>query len=160
MRSNKPDVANRASAARVTAGLDNDAETNSETRGGDDASETNDVLNDDADQGVVPDVKDDELPGLTPEHEDVDSDSNDKEESVNDKGFDGASVGDEEATIPSTGQRTRSGRVSRPPNSLIITMTGKSHDNSRDERVNFRLLGKYHPDDDRDNIDCQYADAG
>ena len=39
-------------------------------------------------------------------------------------------------------------------------MTLTSHGNSRDEGVSFPLVGKYHSDDDRDNIDCQYAGAG
>ena len=39
-------------------------------------------------------------------------------------------------------------------------MNGKSNGNSRDQGVNFPLVGKYHPDNDRDCIDCQYAVAG
>ena len=41
-------------------------------------------------------------------------------------------------------------------------MTGKRHGSSRsqDEGENFPLVGKYHSDDNRDNIDCQYAGAG
>ena len=46
------------------------------------------------------------------------------------------------------------------PNILIPTMTGKSHGNSRDQGVNYPLVGKYYPNDDRDRIDCQYAGAG
>ena len=38
-------------------------------------------------------------------------------------------------------------------------MTGKSNGNSRDQGVNFPLVGKYHPDNNRDSIDCQYAGA-
>ena len=64
--------------------------------------------------------------------------------------------------MPSPVQKTRRGRVIRPPNNLIPTMTVKRHENSRsrDEGVNFPLVGKYHSDDNRDNIDCQYAGAG
>ena len=134
------------------------------------------VVNDDSDQGVVPDCEDDKLPELTPVYEEVDSDSKDEEDSVSDSDsnsneeennlhgeeFDEDSVGDEDATVPSPVQRTRFGRPIRPPNNLIPTMTGKRHGNSRgcDEGVNLPLVGKYHPDDNRDNIDCQYADAG
>ena len=39
-------------------------------------------------------------------------------------------------------------------------MLNKSHRNSRDEGVNFPLVGKYHPDDDWDSIDCQYVGTG
>ena len=39
-------------------------------------------------------------------------------------------------------------------------MTGKSHGESRDEGVNFPLIGKYQADDDRENINSQYAGAG
>ena len=52
-----------------------------------------------------------------------------------------------------------SGRVTKKPNSLIPTTAGKSHGNSCDQGVYFPLLGKYHPDDDRDSIYCQYAGA-
>ena len=52
---NRMDVTDRASVARVTAGLDVEVETNTETRGVDDA---------DADQGVVPDGEDEEPPEL------------------------------------------------------------------------------------------------
>ena len=39
-------------------------------------------------------------------------------------------------------------------------MTGKSHGNSRDEGVNFPLVGKYHLDGGRDSIDWQYVCMG
>ena len=39
-------------------------------------------------------------------------------------------------------------------------MNGKIHGNSRDQGVNPPLVGKYHPDDDRDRIYCQYAGDG
>ena len=91
-----------ASAARAIAGLDDNAAPNTKSRRMDDASDTNDVLNDDADLGVVPDIKYDKLPGLTPEHEDVDNDSNDNEDSVDDEELNENSVGNEESTVPST----------------------------------------------------------
>ena len=75
----------------------------------DDVSDANDVMNDNVGQGV------DELPELTPDYEEVDRNSDDEEDSVHDEEFDEDSVGD----IPNTGQRTRSGRVSMPSNSLI-----------------------------------------
>ena len=153
-------MADRASAAQFSAGLDDDSQTNKETRGVDDASDANDVVNNNANQGAVLDVEDDKLPELTPDYEEVDSDSNDEEDSVHDEEFDEDSVGDEEPTVSSTGQRTSSGRVSRPPNRLNPTMTGKIRGNSRDEGVDFPLVGKYQSDDDRDNIYYQYACAG
>ena len=39
-------------------------------------------------------------------------------------------------------------------------MTSKSNGNSRDQGVNFPLVGKYNPDNNRDSIDCQYIGAG
>ena len=56
-------------------------------------------------------------------------------------------------------QRT-SGRVTRKPNFIIPTMNRKIHGNSRDQGVIFPLVGKYHLDDDRESIDCQYAGNG
>ena len=38
-------------------------------------------------------------------------------------------------------------------------MTGNTHGNSRDQGVNLTLVRKYHPDNDRDSIDCNYAGA-
>ena len=68
--------------------------------------------------------------------------------------FNESTVGNEASPV----QRT-SGRVTRKPNIIISTMTGKSHGNSCDQGVNFPLVGKYHPDNDRDSIDYQYAVA-
>ena len=59
---NSTDVTDRASAARVIAGLDVEVVTNTETRGVDIASDS--VVNDDADQGVVPFNEDDKPPEL------------------------------------------------------------------------------------------------
>ena len=171
---NGTDVTDRASAARVIAGLDVEVETNTETRGVDIA---------DADQGVVPDDEDDEPPELISRYDDDSSDDEDDEDAsdsnsdsdgdddsdddeegnnVHEEEFDEDSVGDEVSEMPSPVQRTRSGRPIRPPNNLIPTMTGKRHGNSRsrDEGVNSPLVGKYHLDDNRDNIDCQYVGAG
>ena len=39
-------------------------------------------------------------------------------------------------------------------------MIGESHVNSCDQGVKFPLVGKYHPDEDRYSIDCQYAGSG
>ena len=58
VHNDKPDMADRASAARASAGLDDDAAPNTETRGVDNASDMNDGFNDDADPGVVPNVED------------------------------------------------------------------------------------------------------
>ena len=85
VRSNRPDIIDRASDTRVTAGLNEEPEANVETRGVDAASDTNDVMNYDADQGVVPDGEEDELPELTPRYEEVDNDSDDEEDSVRNK---------------------------------------------------------------------------
>ena len=63
------DVTDRASVARVTAGLDVEDETNTETRGVDDA---------DADQGVVPDGEDDEPPELITRYDDDSSGDEDE----------------------------------------------------------------------------------
>ena len=52
VRSDKLNMADRASAAQFSAGLDDESQTNKETRGVDDASDANNVVNDDADQGV------------------------------------------------------------------------------------------------------------
>ena len=38
-------------------------------------------------------------------------------------------------------------------------MTSKSHGNIRDQGVNFPLVGKCRPENDRDSIECQYAGA-
>ena len=65
------DVTDRASVARVTAGLDVEVKTNKETRGVDIA---------DADQGVAPDGEDDEPPELTSRYDDDSSDDEDEEE--------------------------------------------------------------------------------
>ena len=152
---NSTDITNHTSDARVTAGINVEAETNTETRGVDVTSDS--VVNDNADQGMVPVDEDDELRELTPRYEDVDSnsDSDEEENIVHDEEFDEDSVGDEEPTVRSPVQRIGSGRVTRPPNRLIPTMTGKRHGNSRsqDEGVSFLLVGKY-SDDKRDNIDC------
>ena len=126
--------------ARVTAGLDVEPEANIETREVDAASNTNEVVNDDADHGVVQNGEDDKLPELTLRYKEIyrDSDneedsvrnSNVKEENVNDEESDEDSVDNEEPVEPPTVQRTSSGRITRPPNSFIPTMTGKPHGNS------------------------------
>ena len=67
---NRMDVTDRASVARVTAGLDVEAKTNTETRGVDDA---------DADQGVAPDGGDDEPPELITRYDDDSSDDEDED---------------------------------------------------------------------------------
>ena len=83
--------------------------------------------------------------GKPPGYEDVDSNVDVKEDSLNDEEFDKNSAGDEEPVIPSTVQRTKSSRVSRLPNSLISTMTGKSHGNSQDDEDNSPLVRKVPP---------------
>ena len=67
---NRMDVTNRASVARVTAGLDVEVETSTEIRGVDDA---------DADQGVAPDGEDDEPPELFTRYDDDSSDDEDSD---------------------------------------------------------------------------------
>ena len=119
VRSNKMDIADCLSAARASAGLGDDTAPNTETRGVDVAPDTSKGLDDNADPEVVPDVKDNKLPGLTSQNEDDDNDSNDDEDSVENEELDKDSVGDEEAAEPSTIQITSYGRVSRPLNSLI-----------------------------------------
>ena len=139
-----------ASVARVTAGLNVEVETNTETRGVDDA---------DADQGVAPDGEDDEPPELITRYDDdssddedsdyeSDSDSNsngddcsednEDENNVHEEEFDEDSVGDEVPDVPIPVQRTQRGKTIRPPNNFIPTMTGKRHGSSRsqDEGVN------------------------
>ena len=128
---------------------------------------------------MVPDEEDDKPPELITRYDDDSSDDEDDEDTSNSDGdgdsgddeegnnvheeeFDEDSVGNEVPEVPSPVQRTRFGRSIRPPNNLIPTMTGTHHGNSRsrDEGVNFPLVGKYHLDHNRDNIDCQYAGAG
>ena len=81
------------------------------------------------------------------EDENEDDDSIAKE--VEDTGVDALdenSVGDTaEIALPSPTpvQRTSRGRVIRKPNNFVPTITGKSHGESRDEGVNFPMIGKY-----------------
>ena len=119
---NRMDVTNRASVARVTAGLDEEVKTNTETRGVDDA---------DADQGVAPDGEEDERPELLDRYDDDSSDDKDSDydgesnserdgddDSKDDEGgnnvheeeFNEDSVGDEVLDVPSPVQRTQRGR--------------------------------------------------
>ena len=56
-----------------------------ETRRVNAASDSNEIVNDDADQGVVPDGEDEKLPELTPRDEEVDSNSKDEEGSNSDR---------------------------------------------------------------------------
>ena len=123
----------------------------------------------------MPDDNDDEPPELITRYDDDSSDDGDNEDARdsysdsngdgdsgnNEKGnnfhkeeFDEDSVGDEVPDVPSPVQRTRPGRVIRRPNNLIPTMTGKRHENSRsrDEGVNFPLVGKYHPDNYNESV--------
>ena len=102
------------------------------------------------------------LPMLTTEDDNSDSDGDDENEDDGTPAdtLNEDSVGDEETPVSSPVQRTLSGRVTRNPNSLIPIMTGKSHGKSRDQGVNFPLVGNYHPDNDRDSIYCTYAGAG
>ena len=110
---NNTDITNRASVARVTAGLDVEVGTNTETRR---------VEGADADQGVAPDGEDDEPPELLDRYDDDssddddsdydgesnsesdgDDDSKDDEEgnNVHEEEFDEDSVGDEVPDVPS-----------------------------------------------------------
>ena len=105
------------------------------------------------------DDEDSDYDGEGDSESDGDDDSKDDEEgnNVHEEEFDEDSVGDEVPDVPSPVQRTRFGRPIRPPNRLNPTMTGKRHGNSRtrDEGVNFPLVGKYHPDDNRDPVPCR-----
>ena len=99
------------SAGRTNAGLDDESESNTKTRGAVIASETANTskgLDNDVDPGVVPDVNEEKLPGLTSGNNSDDDNSNSDDDSV----------GDEEPLEQPTGQRKRSGRVSRAPNRL------------------------------------------
>ena len=134
------------------------------------------------DQGVAPDSEDDDPPELITRYnddssddedsdyesksesnsnDDDDSEDNEEENNVHEEEFDEDSVGEDVPDVPSPVQRTRGGRPIKKPNNVIPTMTGKRHGSSRsqDQGVNFPLVGKYHPDDIRDDIDCQYACA-
>ena len=113
----------------------------------------------DADQGVVPDGKDDESPELIRRYGDDssddedsdydgesnsesdgddDSEDNEEENNVHEEEFDEDSVGKDVPDVHSPVQRTRGGRPIRKPNNLIPTMTGTRHGSSRsqDEGVN------------------------
>ena len=138
----KPSVTEQAAAARISSGLDAPGEDSAVTRGVNDAPATDG--GDNTDQGVESDeVRDDDLPRLTTEDNDIDSDEDDSDSNEDDKNVeDGTpadtlnedSVGNEASPL----QRT-SGRVTRNPNVIIPTMTGKIHGNSRDQGVNFPL---------------------
>ena len=157
----KPSVTKQAADASISAGLDAPREDSAVTRGVDDAPATDG--GDNADQGVVSDEDgNDDLPRLATEDDNSDSNEDDgnKEDGTPADTLNEDSVGNEETPVSSPVQKTSSGRVPRKPNIIIPTMTGKSHGNSRDQGVNFPLVGKYHPDNDRDCIDCQYAGDG
>ena len=153
---------NRRQLLGFSAGLDAPHEDSAVTRGVDDASATDG--DDNADQGVESDEDDDDdLPRLTTEDDDSNSneyDSNSDEDKKNVEDGTPAdilnedSVDNESSPVPKT-----SSRFTRKPNVIIPTVTSKSHGNSRDQGVNFPLVGKYHPDNDRDCIACQYAGA-
>ena len=108
----------------------------------------------DADQGVAPDGEDDEPPELLDRYNDDSSDDEDsdyngesdsdsdgdddskddeEENNVHKEELDEDSVSDEVPDVPTPVQRTQRGRVIRPPNKLIPTMTGKRHGNSRSQ---------------------------
>ena len=103
---------------------------------------------------------DDDLP------EDDDSDSNednsdsDEDDANVEDGTPANTLNEDSVDNETSPVQRKSGRVTRKPNVIIPIMTGKSNGNSRDQGVNFPLVGKYHPDNDRYCIDCQYAGAG
>ena len=126
--SDKPNIADRVSAARVDAGLNDDAAPNTETRGVVIPSETTNIskgLDDDVDPYVVRDIGEENIPGLTCGYDSDDDNSN----------GDADSVGDDEPVEEPTVQRTRSRRANRNPNRLNPTMTGKSYGNSHNVGV-------------------------
>ena len=136
-------------AARLNYGLDKEHESNIEPRG---VIKTTDmILRDDLDPGVLPKIEEEQeiLPELSDRYDD-DSDEN----SVHEE--------DEVEDIPEPViERTRSGRVTRPPNNLE-TRHGpvqKAHGNSRDAEVNFSLIGKS-SGSQGDRIEWQYNGAG
>ena len=99
------------SADRTNAGLDDESAPNTKTRGAVIASETANTskgLDNDVDTGVVPDGNKKKLPGLTSGNNNDGDNSNSDDDSV----------GNEELLEQPTGQRTRSGRVSKAPNRL------------------------------------------
>ena len=103
------------------------------------------------------DPEEDDLPDMIDncsDSSDSDSEDDDEEEEiiaeeVEDtvvETLDEDSVGeDAEMATPTVSpvQRTSRGRIIRKPNNFVPTMTGKSHGESRDEGVNFPLVGKY-----------------
>ena len=131
----------------------------------------------DVDQGVDPESDDesDDLPDMISEgYSDSESDSDSEDENEDEdtiaeevedtvvNALDEDSVGNAaEIAVPmaSPEQRITRGRVIRKPNNFVPTMTGKSHGESRDEGVNFPLIGKYQyamrTIEDRENIKSQ-----
>ena len=100
----KPSVTKQAAAARISAGVDEPPEDSTVTRGVDDATATNG--SDDADQGVEMDEYedgDDDLPRLTTEDDNSDSNGNNKNEddSTPADALNEDSVGDEETPVSS-----------------------------------------------------------
>ena len=136
----KTSVTEKAAAARISSGLDAPPEDSAVTRGVDDAP----IMggSDYADKGVELDEDeygDDDIPRLTTEDDDSDSNGNDKNEDDGTPAdtLNEDSVGNEETPVSSPVQSTSSSRVTRKPNILIPTMTGKIHGNSRDTRSEF-----------------------
>ena len=163
-----PTPTKQAAASRISVGLDAPLVDSAATIGVNDAPVAE--SSDDANQKVESDNDEDEdgdLTRLTTEDDQSNSDSDGDGDGDDEEGDNGTSadafdediVGDEEVTVPSPVVTLR-GRVSRPPNNFVPTMTGKIHGNSRDQGVNFPLVGNYCPDNDMDSIDSQYAGAG
>ena len=153
----KPSVTEQAADARISAGLDAPHEDSTMTRGVDEAPATD--IGNNTDEGVgSEEARDDDIPRLTTEDDDSDSDEDNRDSDEDDANVED---GTPENTLnedsvdnkTSPVQRT-SGRVTRKPNVLIPTMTRKSHGNIRDQGVNFPLVGKYHPDNNKDCIEC------
>ena len=151
----KPDIMTQLAAARLNAGLDDEPEANIDPRG---VIETPDMsLRDDVDTGVsrgqvlLPTIEEEQeiLTELSDRYDDESDDNSVYEEDT---------VEDVQEPVV---HRTRSGRVTRPPNNLEPHHRHgrQAHGNSRDSGVNFPLIVKSRGSE-VDRIECQYTGAG
>ena len=145
----KPDIMTQLAAARLNAGPDEEYGDNIDTRG---LIKTTDMSpRDDLYPGVLPNIEEEQE--IHPELSDCyDYSSNDNRVYEEDPV--------EDLPYPVI-QRTRSSRVTRPPNNLEPRHGPgrKAHGNSRDAGFNFPLIGKS-SSSEGDCIECQYTDAG
>ena len=128
----KPDIMTQLAAARLNAGPDEEYGDNIDTRG---LINTTDMSSrDDLYPGVLPNIEEEQeiLPELSDRQDDDSNDYRVYEE-------------DEVEDLPDPViQRTRSGRVTRPPNNLepCHGPIRQSHGNSSEAGVNYPLIGK------------------